>query len=243
MPDNLSLWRLVEKTPTEHVKPITGKSYSGNSPKPHYLVQKATEVFGPVGIGWGFFIEERIEDGALIEPGFYERMHIAKVKVWYVWEGKQGAVEHIGGTQFSGKRKNGAIFTDEDAPKKSVTDALVKALSMIGFAGDIFMGRYDDAKYVQELRHEEREAKQLNETEARHEPPQAREPAVSSEAIRWSRNLKGNTKLVDLERYVGQPEYLEAVRAMNNTDKQYLRMTYSQVKQGLAKVVEVGEDG
>ena len=68
-----------------------------------------------------------------------------------------GEVEHIGGTQFSGTRKNGTPFTDEDAPKKSVTDALVKALSMIGFAGDIFMGRYDDSKYVQELRDEARQ--------------------------------------------------------------------------------------
>lgn len=83
-------------------------------------------------------------------------MHLARVKVWYEWNGKRGEVEHIGGTQFSGTRKNGNTFTDEDAPKKSVTDALIKALSMIGFAGDIFMGRYDDSKYVASLKDEER---------------------------------------------------------------------------------------
>lgn len=153
MTDNLALWETVEKTPPAHTKAITGKAYQGTSPKPHYLVHKATETFGPCGIGWGFTIEdERIEDGA---GG--ERMHIARVKVWYEWGGKRGEVEHIGGTQFSGTRKNGTPFTDEDAPKKSVTDALVKALSMIGFAGDIFMGRYDDSKYVQELRDEARQ--------------------------------------------------------------------------------------
>lgn len=153
MTDNLALWEAVEKTPPAHTKAITGKSYQGTSPKPHYLVHKATETFGPCGIGWGFTIEdERIEEGA---GG--ERMHIARVKVWYEWNGKRGEVEHIGGTQFSGTRNNGKHFTDEDAPKKSVTDALVKALSMIGFAGDIFMGRYDDSKYVQELRDEARQ--------------------------------------------------------------------------------------
>lgn len=150
---NLDLWNSVEKTPPNHTKPITGKSYQGTSPKPHYLVHKATETFGPCGIGWGFTIEdERVEEGA---GG--ERLHVARVKVWYEWNGKRGEVEHIGGTQFSGTRKNGTPFTDEDAPKKSVTDALVKALSMIGFAGDIFMGRYDDSKYVQELRDEARQ--------------------------------------------------------------------------------------
>lgn len=150
MTDNLALWNKVEKTPPSHTKAITGKSYQGTSPKPHYLVHKATETFGPCGIGWGFqIVEERIEEGA---GG--EKMHLARVRVWYEWDGKRGEVEHIGGTQFSGTRKNGNTFTDEDAPKKSVTDALVKALSMIGFAGDIFMGRYDDSKYVAELKNE-----------------------------------------------------------------------------------------
>lgn len=150
MTDNLTLWQSVEKTDPKHVKAITGKSYQGNSPKPHYLVHKATETFGPCGIGWGFTIEdERIEEGA---GG--ERMSIARVKVWFKWNGERGEVEHIGGTSFSGIRASGKAFTDEDAPKKSVTDALVKALSMIGFAGDIFMGRYDDSKYVEDLKAE-----------------------------------------------------------------------------------------
>ena len=148
MSDNLTLWHSVERTPKEHTKAITGKSYSGTSPKPHYLVHKATETFGPCGIGWGFnIVSERIEDGAAAG----ERLHIALVRVWYEWNGKRGEVEHIGGTPFSGVRSSGKTFIDEDAPKKSVTDALVKALSMIGFAGDIFMGRYDDSKYVAEL--------------------------------------------------------------------------------------------
>lgn len=158
MTDNLKLWNAVEKTPHEHTKAITGKSYSGTSPKPHYLIHKATETFGPCGIGWGFVVEERIEDGAMINPGHFEKMHVAKVTVWYEWQGKRGEVCHVGGTPFSGKRASGKPYTDEDAPKKSVTDALVKALSMIGFAGDIFMGRYDDSKYVNDLKEEAREA-------------------------------------------------------------------------------------
>jgi len=159
MNENLALWHQVEKTDPSHTKPITGKAYQGNSPKPHYIVLKATEAFGPCGIGWGFeIVEEKLLDGALLEPGFYERIHMARVRVWYEWNGKRGSVEHVGQTVFSGKRANGKPFTDEDAPKKSVTDGLVKALSMIGFAGDIFLGRYDDSKYVSDLRREMVEA-------------------------------------------------------------------------------------
>ena len=171
MTDNLALWRKVEKTDPDQVKAITGKTYKGTSPKPYWLIQEATRTFGPCGIGWGFVvIDERIEDGALIAPGFFERMSVARVRVWYKWEGDMGEVEHVGGTMFSGKYASGKTFTDEDAPKKSITDALVKALSLIGFAGDIFMGRYDDSKYVsdlkEEIQQEKREASGANEIAA-----------------------------------------------------------------------------
>lgn len=146
MSGNMELWNSVERTPKEQTKPITGKTYKGTSPKPHYIVQKATETFGPCGIGWGFTISERVEEGA---PG--DKLHIAHVRVWYIWKGSRGEVEHIGQTMLSGTRKGGFPYTDEDAPKKSVTDGLIKALSMIGFAADIFLGRYDDSKYVSSL--------------------------------------------------------------------------------------------
>ena len=174
---NLTLWQAVEKTPVEQTKPITGKSYSGNSPKPHHLVRRATETFGPCGIGWGFkVLEERIIEAATYADGTPERMHYAKVQVWYMWGGQRGEVEHVGGTILSGRRKagEGVPFTDDDAPKKSVTDALVKALSMIGFAGDIFLGRYDDSKYMAELRQEEQVAKKA--AAAPQSPPERRQP-------------------------------------------------------------------
>jgi hypothetical protein len=151
MSGNMDLWHKVEKTPESQTKAITGKPYKGTSPKPYYLVQKATETFGPCGIGWGLeIVNERVENGS---EG--DKVHIAHIRVWYEWEGKRGVVEHVGQTMLAGKNRNGP-FTDEDAPKKSVTDALVKALSMIGFAGDIFMGRYDDSKYVSDLKQEEK---------------------------------------------------------------------------------------
>lgn len=187
MTDNLELWNAVEKTPPSQVKAITGKSYQGTSPKPHYLVHKATETFGPCGIGWGFTIEdERIEEGA---GG--ERMSIARVKVWYEWNGKRGEVEHIGGTSFSGTRASGKPFTDEDAPKKSVTDALVKALSLIGFAGDIFMGRYDDSKYVSDLRAEESQ------------PPKKDARPVFTQLVEDMRKLASKE---DLRRWISDPD-------------------------------------
>lgn len=177
MAENLALWEQVERTDPSQTKQITGKPYKGTSPKPYFLVHEATKAFGPCGIGWGFkILSERVEDGAA-----GDRVHIAHIQVWYTWEGKRGEVEHIGQTMLAGKNKNGP-FTDEDAPKKSVTDGLVKALSMIGFAGDIFMGRYDDSKYLAEVKHEfsEDSTPPAKVNGAPATPPKGSEPVVSS---------------------------------------------------------------
>jgi hypothetical protein len=153
---NSELWERLYKTDPKQVKAITGKQYKGNSPKPYYLIQKANEVFGDCGIGWGVnVVNERFE--RLTDT---DVLHIALVRVWYIWKDKRGEIEQMGQTKAAYKTSKGEMLVDEDAPKKSVTDGMVKALSMIGFAGDIFSGRWDDNKYLQELNAEFREPQQ-----------------------------------------------------------------------------------
>jgi hypothetical protein len=142
---NMELWKLVCVTDPAAVKPITGKPYKGNSPKPYWLIQRATEVFGPCGEGWG--VEVKSE-------GFHRMtetdvMHSAVVVVWYIRNGKRCSVEQMGQTKACYAKSGGGMVVDEDAGKKSVTDGMVKCLSMIGFAGDIFSGRWDDSSYVE----------------------------------------------------------------------------------------------
>jgi hypothetical protein len=141
--DNMKLWQSVCVTDPRAVKPITGKQYKGNSPKPYWVIQRATEVFGPCGLGWGVqILSERFERFA------DEALHIAHVKVWYVQDGKRGEIEQMGQTRAAYTSAAGKHIVDEDAPKKSATDGMVKCLSMLGFAGDIFSGQWDDSKYV-----------------------------------------------------------------------------------------------
>jgi hypothetical protein len=142
---NMALWDRVCVTDPRAVKPITGKQYSGNSPKPYWIVQRLTEEFGPCGIGWGYTVlNERME-----RLSDTDTLHVALVRFWYVLSGKRGEVEQIGQTKATYMTSKDKLMVDEDAPKKSVTDALVKCASYIGFAGDIFSGRWDDSKYVQ----------------------------------------------------------------------------------------------
>jgi hypothetical protein len=142
--DNKALWDSVKVTDPRAVKKITGKPYQGDSPKPYWLIERATEVFGPIGIGWGVTVKserfERLTDTDVL--------HVAVVSVWYVHNGvRTETFDQMGGTKAAYQSKNGQVI-DEDAGKKSVTDGMVKCLSMIGFAGDIFSGQWGDSKYI-----------------------------------------------------------------------------------------------
>ncbi len=141
---NKDLWQRVCMTDPQAVKPITGKQYSGNSPKPYWIVERLTDEFGPCGIGWGFSIlNERME-----RLSDTDVLHVALVRFWYMLGDKRGELEQIGQTKATYLSSKDRLIVDEDAPKKSVTDALVKCASYLGFAGDIFSGRWDDSKYV-----------------------------------------------------------------------------------------------
>lgn len=144
--DNKALWKRAFTTDPKAVKPITGKQYKGNSPKPYWLIERATEEFGPAGIGWGVTVKsERFE--RLSET---DVLHVAVVSIWYVLDGKRSeTLEQMGGTKAAYMTSSGKMSIDEDAGKKSVTDGMVKCLSMLGFAGDIFSGMWDDSKYVE----------------------------------------------------------------------------------------------
>jgi hypothetical protein len=164
--NNKALWDSVKTTDPRRVKAITGKQYKGNSPQPYWIVERLTDTFGPCGIGWGFgIVNERMERLSELDV-----LHVAVVRFWYEHGGKRGELEQIGQTKATywsaGKDGSGGkLVVDEDAPKKSVTDALVKCASYLGFAGDIFSGMWDDSRYVAFARQHYEEA------ERQQEPP------------------------------------------------------------------------
>jgi hypothetical protein len=46
---------------------------------------------------------------------------------------------------------------DDQFAKKVETDTLTKAISKLGFNADIFMGKFDDQRYVEEMKEEFKE--------------------------------------------------------------------------------------
>lgn len=167
---NLDIWNRLTKTDPDHVKPITGKSYKGSSPKPHYIIKRLTEEFGPVGKGFGWrVLSAQYIDGKPHADGT-EKLHECLIAFWWSAEGQRHEFEAYGGTKalYKTKGDNGYWVDDEDAAKKSLTDAITKAASQLGVAADIFMGQWDDSKYVHGLQ-EEKAKTAREEKEAKHE--------------------------------------------------------------------------
>lgn len=170
--ENMSLWGQVEKTDPSATKAATVSGQKITSINGQYLIKRATETFGPVGIGWGWtVVEERFDQGGEIRNDKGETLgrevgHTVRIRLWFELNGKRGEVEQYGCTPFSYKSKWG-ITTDTEAPKKSLTDAIKKALAMLGFSADIFLGLFDDQDYVAQRAEEEAiEAAEDKEAEA-----------------------------------------------------------------------------
>ncbi|HCA9960792.1 TPA: hypothetical protein MYK71_004032 [Klebsiella quasipneumoniae subsp. quasipneumoniae] len=166
--DNLALWKRVFKTDERFTKAFT-QNGGGTSINGTYLTMLATREFGLKGSGWGVdILEERFDDGApitrtvkgtdgnntweLISDGnggfLTEKHHVMKIRLWYLVNDVRGEEYAYGCTPYIYGSKYGPIC-DGEAAKKSLTDATKKALSGLGFSGDIFMGLYDNAEYRQ----------------------------------------------------------------------------------------------
>ena len=160
---NMRIWEQVQTTDTRFAKNAEVGGQKITSLNGTAMVMKATEMFGPVGIGWGWkVLEERFDDGHEVFAGEGDKRiclgreigHTVKIQLWFMQDGQRGEVEQYGCTRYQYKTKYG-MTTDGEAPKKSLTDAIKKALSMLGFSADVFLGMFDDQNYVQQLQAEQ----------------------------------------------------------------------------------------
>ncbi len=142
--DNLKIWDAVQQTDPKYTKGFSkGGGFKGTAINATYQLKRATELWGPLGKDWGY----EIVNSAFVPGGGGDIIHVLQIEFRH----PSGSFPAFGQTTFVGTNKNGQ-FTDEEAPKKSLTDAITKALSMLGFSADVFLGLYDDNKYVNDLR-------------------------------------------------------------------------------------------
>ena len=146
---NLWLWRLNETTDPSHTKPVTiGRKFTAIDA--YYQIKRATETFGPIGTGWGWALDE---ETVTVPAEGKTDVSFAKCRVtlWYKDE-TTGEKVYCGPVIGMNQLVSKTGVPDDEAFKKATTDGITKALSYLGFSADVFMGLYDDSKYVDSLR-------------------------------------------------------------------------------------------
>lgn len=161
---NLSLWN-------RHLKPhddAMRKAPKGlTAIDPMWTIREATLEWGPIGGAWGFsIINEEIVKSEVTST----MVHTVTIELWYPNPNGPdglGKIQSCGGTTMDGVNKSGTFFNDDYA-KMSVTDALSKALSWLGFGAAVHMGMFDGNKYIdfrpEEKLKEEKEKVTINVT-------------------------------------------------------------------------------
>jgi hypothetical protein len=140
--ENMKLWEKVQKSDPAAVKKVAFGARSFNTINANHQVKNATAEFGPKGKGWGIMNEEFIP--------FPLNMVLYKADFW--WKEDDNVYMYGISSSISLASKGGK--PDDEFAKKVATDALTKGLSHLGFNADIFLGMWDDNRYVEALKAE-----------------------------------------------------------------------------------------
>lgn len=153
MSENMKIWEQLSKTDPKHTKGFKrAGGFSGTAVKPQWVIQRLSEVFGPCGSGWGF-----TQPQFQVVPG-----NNGEVLVYCTVSGWHGSPDNVlwgvGGDKVVNYIKANEQYNrperwenDDEAFKKSFTDALMNAFKFAGVAADVHIGRFDDSKYVREM--------------------------------------------------------------------------------------------
>lgn len=161
--ENLKIYNLLKEVPKEAQSKIKGGRLAGMTDiKPMWRIEKLTETFGPVGIGW--YTETTKKE--IIEGSNGEKIATVDILL-YVKIGDEWSkgIEGSGGSSFVAKEKNG-MYTSDECFKMAYTDALSVACKMLGMGASVYWG---DSKYYQAKTIEtEKDARELEITFGKH---------------------------------------------------------------------------
>lgn len=180
---NMIIWDQVQKSDPDSVKAVSfGRKF--NAINAQHQVKRATEVFGPIGKGWGV----SNEFFSFPIPGLL----MYNAEMWYNLDGEGACVFSISASIMT-HSASGKL--DDECAKKVQTDAMTKGLSKLGFNADVFLGLWDDNKYVNSVKADAVKASEVQ------EPAKAIKPAnvvdIKAEVIKLKRKANEFAKKGD----------------------------------------------
>ena len=141
--ENMKIYEAVRTAPDNALREIQAGRLKGKTDiNPMWRIKKLTETFGPCGIGWKYDILKKwLEPGANGEIAAFVDINLF-VKVDGEWS---EPIPGNGGAMYVVKERNG-LYTDDEAYKKALTDAISVSCKALGFAADVYWNA-DGTKY------------------------------------------------------------------------------------------------
>ena len=144
--NNREIWDKVKNTNPRWTKPFGKFGKPLTAIDPMYQIMVMTDTFGAVGEGWNYKVSYTYTPTLV-----FAEVSVAHNKIfndsteWVSWDwyGPVSSVQAL-------TKKNGGL--DDEAPKKAMTDALTKAFSHLGVSADVFLGMFDNSKYVEDMK-------------------------------------------------------------------------------------------
>ena len=163
MSNNLELWNKVEKTNPKYTKKAKIGGMTITAIAPQYQIMQVTEQFGVYGKTWGF-------KNITLSYDLVNQLDLVVFKGTFFFP--DGEFEIINSCKLY--INNAKTMIDDNFAKKIETDTLTKAISKLGFNADIFMGKFDDVRYLQEVTEEFKKANEPIPTPKRLTPAQVK---------------------------------------------------------------------
>jgi hypothetical protein len=134
----------LKRPPASALRTIKGGRINGMTDiKPQWRYEVMDSVYGPCGEKWKYEIVRLwLEAGSKEQQAAFAQINVY-VKAGDKWS---DPIPGVGGSMFVELESKG-LYTNDEAYKMAITDALSTALKMLGVAADIHMGMWDGTKY------------------------------------------------------------------------------------------------
>ncbi len=139
---NLKIWEQVCKTNPQYTKAVNQRG-GFTTIDVYFQIHQATELWGAYGSSWGL---RNLKRTLLLEA----EMAFLDATFYY----PDGEFEIGNNIDMKTRSARNGDKWDDEFVKKLETNTISKALSRLGFGADVFMGLFDDQRYVNELRQE-----------------------------------------------------------------------------------------
>ena len=158
---NLDLWNRVQETDPKYTKKVNYRN-KFTSINATYQIRTATGEWGMYGTDWG------IESIEYEFKNLNQDQILVLAKAVFKYPTTEGHASFpISSTIFMQEysKKYSELQVDDEWAKKVETDITTKALSKLGFNADVFLGLYDDNRYLNKVQEKYKELPPIGDVE------------------------------------------------------------------------------